>query len=657
MDEQAVHIEAGGDTEFNNAQIQRIGIIHQRVDGVAASLLHDEAGFGTGVHDHKVLTFGQHVQHAVSIRHSTVTIRSGADESRVLAIEACFELVQGEGASIGEALFLIADTGHNRYRSGDIQTAADVASALIEQTVHIEAGGNAELHDGQVQGIGVIHQGMDGVRASRFHIEDRILTHLLDHQARAFGEHVDHAVAGWHVHIAIRYGTNGHTTFFQAILILECGQCTSIRIIDKYARSGDIQAGANGTATLDQQTVHLEARGHTRFNDRKVQGRRVVDQGVDRVGAGAGDIENGYITHLLDDQPGALREHVEHLITGRNNSIAIGDTANGSGAFLKAIRRLESVQGSGIGLTRALRYHHDTRTRDIEAGTDVAATLVQQVIDIKAGGNAGLYDGEVKYGRVVDQRVYGVATSLCHVEDGGLAHLLDHQARAFGEHIDHTVTHWHIQVAVRHCAYRNSTIDQAVLGLECREGTSVRIIDKDAGSGDIQAGANGTAALHEQTVHIEAGRNAELHNGQVQGVGVVHQGMDGVQADGCDIEYREGPYLFDHKAFATRKHVDPFEPGRYHGITDRDTADGRPTILKTIRWLESIQRTGIGRTRSAVLCGRRHRCQERGQRKCAQQGLGGAHQRVQHAFEVFHDRVDFGPPGETDWVRVGRCEV
>ena len=73
--------------------------------------------------------------------------------------------------------------------------ASDPATALQQQGVHIETGGNTQLHDTEVQGVRVVNQCVYRVGAFSVHRERGLGTRVHDHKARTLGKHVGHVVA------------------------------------------------------------------------------------------------------------------------------------------------------------------------------------------------------------------------------------------------------------------------------------------------------------------------------------------------------------------------------------------------------------------------------------------------------------------------------
>ena len=190
---------------------------------------------------------------------------------------------------------------------------------------------------------------MDRVAARIAHREARSGAHVLDHQPGAAGQHVQRLVPRRGIAVAIRRGAQHRRSPVQAHLLRIGRQATRIRVVHQDRRSRHVQARADVPAALDQQCVHVEARGHTRYHDAQVKRVRVVHQRVHRVLPDRRHQEDRVVRGLLDHQVGTLGQYEDPLVARWDHRIAVGDASDVGASGLQAIRRLEARQGARVG--------------------------------------------------------------------------------------------------------------------------------------------------------------------------------------------------------------------------------------------------------------------------------------------------------------------
>ena len=218
------------------------------MDRVGAFGIHRELRIGVHADDHQASAFGEHVQDLEVSGHFGIAIRR-CRQGGLTVLEAG-HATAAEGAGV-----------HGRYRNGrtrHVQTAADAATALDQQCVQVEPGGDTELHDPQVQRGGVVHKRMDGVFATSGHGEDGVVIAVHEYQTRAFGKAVHHFVSGRDHNITGRGGADDRRTSGQANFRFVGSDRAGIgRAAGVGTQNADVEAGGQWHACVPVVNTHI----------------------------------------------------------------------------------------------------------------------------------------------------------------------------------------------------------------------------------------------------------------------------------------------------------------------------------------------------------------------------------------------------------------
>ncbi len=444
------------------------------MDRVEALARYGKARVRTHVLDRQLCTAGEHVEHAVTVRHNDVSVRGGAD--RKTSLLQATALISCEHSRVSLALFVAGD--HFDRGACNIKGCANGATTLDQQAVDIETGGHSGYHNAEVERGGVVNQRVYCVIADSIDREIGLCSGIHDQQALTLCENVKDLVTGGNVgRCTVRRGEHCHA-IGQADLCTICDQQATVRVIHQHAGTNHIKAGADRTTTLNEQRIHIKTCCDAWHHDAQVECCRVIDQSMNGIETGGCNIEDRLFRDPLNDKARALGQNENARVSRRDHLVAIGDPSDPRSSFLQAVSWLESGKSSReCGAFHLAFIDRDRGASDIQSCAYGSTALDEKSIHIKTGGNAWLNNSKVKSCWVEDQRMDRVIAYCLHFESRLWTSINNDKTGTLGQHICDRIALRYIRRNTDRCRYCRGTIGQTYVGRIRNEAACIGIVN------------------------------------------------------------------------------------------------------------------------------------------------------------------------------------